>query len=60
MEAGGLESNKGEERCLQGRVCMYVGSPLRARKVSRETRTQQSGGWPCEKELIKVTFVGDA
>lgn len=20
----------------------------------------REGGWPCEKELIKVTFVGDA
>lgn len=62
----------GEDRCLQGVsvcvcVCAWVCGPHRGAGESETQRAEWVGEegegrlrWPCEKELIKVTFVGDA
>lgn len=49
MRWGGVEARRGEEMVLGSR-----------RGEEWLKKGEFIGGWPCEKELIKVTFVGDA
>lgn len=52
-------SARGECVCVRLRECADLTEE--SGKVRRKERSGLGGvRWPCEKELIKVTFVGDA
>lgn len=54
------EVSGGEETCLRGWVCICVWAALRESESGELSGRVGVRGKPCERELIKVTFVGDA